>query len=611
MEEIALLQKKLIEIQQINPLNKISERVAVEIIHNTQQHLGFHLILTQDGSEYITPEFLSKQLEEEFIFTSKISKSQLSEKFNVKFDTLEPFLNKIMAKNSILRKIEDHFITEKYLNDIIVRISEDLTEKHAIFLSEISLKYEIPIGFTREFLLEQLNINNIQGKIYNDKIYSLEYENNFNIRLRGLLKGSYFPISLLRIQEEFNDKNILTMEEIRKKIINLIETKEIDGKIYESTYYNHHFLINRDKFVLENISKNKYIEYQTLRHLFIKNYENYLENMISIEKLIFLSQSVVFKEFILLSKEQIISQIETEGYINLEKFFVFLDNSEDVEKILGPKILNLDINQMEIEKTCVFKNDLVQKLVILFKDKLRVSQQKKKKNNSKPISEEMIEKELSIFPSIIYDPQSKECLFDLFYRKADELTIEFEENNDRFSFYLEKISNRIRNLWNSLNFTYNCYQEGRVTAVQFSGPMNSQTIVDNLFNQSINLIEFTIFFNLKRYEIEIPSNFYFFEDINSISWYEESQIFKNRDFAEKSIELLPWSVGSKITQAEELMFDEEYKEFLDFLEENQEEIYGRCPFDSEEKQKEDKKYLSPQKNKKRKLQHKKSRSTLC
>ena len=62
MEEILELQKKLAEAQEISNVNKITDRVVVEIVEKIIKKLNLKLVFTRDGQEYVTPDYIEKQI---------------------------------------------------------------------------------------------------------------------------------------------------------------------------------------------------------------------------------------------------------------------------------------------------------------------------------------------------------------------------------------------------------------------------------------------------------------------------------------------------------------------------------------------------------------------
>ena len=198
-----------------------------------------------------------------------------------------------------------------------------------------------------------------------------------------------------------------------------------------------------------------------------------------------------------------------------------------------------------------------------------------------------------------YEKYAKNALIQLIYNRLNERSNENEEDIHKINCDNKQV-NRVINTINSVKFTYmQCIDS-------YSLLKRPEELYDKLFNQCVNLIEITILLSFKRFAIELPPNCLFNEEGNDFGFFDEkTQIFKNKEIAEKAIELLPLEQKNLIFSLENLVLDEKYEDFFSMIDEKAYEIYGFSLEESEDMGK----YHSPQKKKSKKLQHKRSRST--
>lgn len=107
MDEILALQKMLAEAQQTSTVNKLSDRVVVDLVEKIIRQNNFKLIYTLDGQEYITPQFLERQIYETVQACGRINLYDLPNKLNVGLDKIEQRLESMLVKYKKLIKLND------------------------------------------------------------------------------------------------------------------------------------------------------------------------------------------------------------------------------------------------------------------------------------------------------------------------------------------------------------------------------------------------------------------------------------------------------------------------------------------------------------------------
>ena len=559
MEEIMMLRQKLHDIQEVNLLGRITERVAVDIVAKVENTFNMQLILNTEATEYLTPEYLFLSIQDEIIFHSRLKKSEISVFFKVSPEKIQPILAKITEKNPKIIRIDDFYLTDSFFQRISEEINEDLLKSSLIFLSDLSMKYEFPLNFLKSFISEKVSKNLIHGHLNNETLISLDFHRNLEAKIKGVLLGCNLPINLTKISERLNERNIEN-EEIKLKIEELIENRILDGKIIDGLYFHSSFLSKREEILLRIFTDNKFINYQTIRDFSIQNPEKYLRNSNKLNSLnlIFLEEIAISRDFLLNFKELIIETLENEGFLLLEKLLGIPLGSNDCEDVVSDK--GLDLKDAELEMGYLFKRYAISSILKQIKVKIGKKQQNMK-NIRKKINFETIEKELTeSFKGILDDTEAKEAIMRVIYGRLDRDNEDIEDREEKkMGVFFERLTQKVKNALDSFKFTFSCYKSAKNSQFQMENSNNKESLGDKVFNQAINFIEISIFFNCKRFEIEIPENFLFIEEISQINVFdEECQIFKNKDFADQTIELLPENVANLIKKAENLVLNIKY-----------------------------------------------------
>lgn len=116
MEEILALQRQLAAVQEESQSTKLSDRNIVEIIDVLVKNYELKLIFTIDGSEYLTPDYLEKQIHEVITERGRINVVELPKLLNISIEKIEPRIDSVCRKNGDIWQMEGELLTNSYLD---------------------------------------------------------------------------------------------------------------------------------------------------------------------------------------------------------------------------------------------------------------------------------------------------------------------------------------------------------------------------------------------------------------------------------------------------------------------------------------------------------------
>ncbi|EAR90124.1 hypothetical protein TTHERM_00354710 (macronuclear) [Tetrahymena thermophila SB210] len=356
MDEILELQRLLAEVQEQTCTNKFSDRVIVELVNKIINDYGLHLIYSQDGQEYMTPEHLDEQLAQLISERGRIQVLEIPPILNVTEDVVENRVPKIIKKNKKdFIRVGNEVITSNYLNQICEEINEDLQQQSQIFLFELTSKYSLTLQFLKEQLQYRIDNNIIDGNIIGDKLCTLTYQELTKSKFRGLFRGATKPILLSSLAKDYQ----IEQRQLQEIIEDLISSEAIEGKIISGQFVPTRFQRNQENTIRDFLKQNKYIEYSMLQKLFIQKPEETLKQMFR-DQIILLDDCAFYKDSLEELKEQIVNLLLEEGYTDLSFMFPTCLTEADIETIVNK---HLKLTEVELDETMIFSHHYIEKCV--------------------------------------------------------------------------------------------------------------------------------------------------------------------------------------------------------------------------------------------------------
>ena len=613
MEEIFELQRKLASVQASSNLNKLSDRIVVDLVDRLLKTTNFRLIFTQDGQEYLTPEKLDIEIKDFIKLKARVSVIDLPHLINVGYEKIEPRLDMVCSKFEDIYRLDDYLFTGEYIDSICEEINEDLQQKMHVPLTDISSKFSFPLEYVKN-MLERKAGTIIQGVISGEKLTTVSYIQTMQSKLKGILRASIRPIALSTLIKDYDIEEV----EINERIDELIKNEELDGKVQSGMFIPNRFIKNQELIVKNFFKQNDYIEYSMMnKQLMIPKPKDFLKSLFK-ESCIFLDNCCFNKDSLGGVREQIETVLDY-GWVDLQNILPTVLKDEEIETITTKYLGLNDIT--EVDGTLIFSKEFLNKCALSFKDKIiefiyktpqklienkesankanqKTNQPKKKQkkdnsdeNDSKESSERIFSKEEVI--KVLIDQKLIEISDrdDYFEEKLYKLLVgkiaQVYENIKKDLFETKKAGSAevIQELQKKI--------EDLIMAIQFH-LKSIQTIETNFTNVDTSLFYETAFYSTKflienivillckKYGINLSPTLFaskssekinfepnknkeVLENISLVSINPNSQIFKNIDLLINAIDTLPKDLSKLFKEIKEFLVKKKVNELFDFL----------------------------------------------
>ena len=135
----------------------------VDIIRKLLGDNKIKLIYTQDGKEYLTHEQLEKEIKELLIEQGgRLNILEIPNYIGVNIEIIEKSMDTFVKRNRV-SLINGQLIAENYIDQMMEEVYEMVTEKGMLVLQELTTKYNLPLDFIKECIVNRMEHNLPQG----------------------------------------------------------------------------------------------------------------------------------------------------------------------------------------------------------------------------------------------------------------------------------------------------------------------------------------------------------------------------------------------------------------------------------------------------------------
>ncbi|XP_014252038.1 E3 UFM1-protein ligase 1 homolog [Cimex lectularius] len=274
-EEVKRLAADFQRAQLTTTSQTLSERNFVEIVSKLIENHDLEVIFTNDGKQYITPEYLLKEIQDElYVHGGRINLVELAKILNVN-------VNYVMAKISSLEEllpgcivIMGQLISRDYQKTIAQEINDRLQSTGQVTVGELTKLYDLPGDFLQDVIDENLGnvINAKQDKLDARILYTEQFVNKNKSVLRGTLRALTKPTQVSIILSLTNFK---TERDFYRTFDYLSEDKDLCGVLTgrqgNSSFIPHVHTKHQNDWVDNFYKQNGYLEYDALTRLGISD----------------------------------------------------------------------------------------------------------------------------------------------------------------------------------------------------------------------------------------------------------------------------------------------------------------------------------------------------
>lgn len=345
-DEVKRLAADFQKAQLSSTLQKLSERNCIEIVTKLIENKLLDVIFTNDGKEYVTPQYLGKEIKDElYIHGGRINLVELAQILNVSLSHVSKIANDIEKHSKGLKIILGQLIDKTYMNKIAEEINDKLTQHGLINVSELTVHYDLPAEFLQSLIEKELG-KTIYGKqdTQNSRVF---YTESFIARNKAKIRGALSaitkptPLSAILGQCSISERiffSILDSLQEMKQIPGVVAGKQGTNCLYVPTIYSK----SQNEWVDNFYKQNGYLEYDALTRLGISDPPNFVKRHFPNEDIAFLDSVAVGTTI----RDQVDSNIEeaivTGSFVDISPLLPSVFSDKDMEMLL--KIAEKKIN---------------------------------------------------------------------------------------------------------------------------------------------------------------------------------------------------------------------------------------------------------------------------
>lgn len=387
LDKIRALQNKLKNVQKQKQKQRLSERNMIEIVSKLSDMKLVNLIMSTDGKEYITPQFLTNQIIETIndLGNGRLSIVEISDYIKVEFSTVERFVNQIIADqnsqpNQKYKLLNNQLITSHYFETIALQIVDEVIFKGKLSFNDIAIQYDLGIEIlTQELLPIIKQVETSDKSIFIQKepdvvIYAKEYTILARRKIFGTLRAINFPVNLSEILALNGlNKNFDIFSVVKEFIAD--KNNQIEGEILSKSIFIPKIYTDAQKaWIVSTFTSNLYIDFDQLSKIGItSNQKKFVLDTLksdlpnfkkSVEKnLIFINNGIVSKD---LFADLEANLFECEKFLNLSDLFPSFIEVDEYEKILSHFFDGKNNDDFVVLENClmIFKKSFLENVML-------------------------------------------------------------------------------------------------------------------------------------------------------------------------------------------------------------------------------------------------------
>lgn len=293
-----------------------------------------NVIFTNDGKEYITPDYLRKEVEDElYVHGGRANLVELAQILNVDLSHINGIADRLAKERHDMHFVLGQLIEENYLQKIAAEINEKLQQEGEVSVSDLTVQFDLP----SEFLLTQV-MEKYLGKLIRGRqdatdsriFFTQNYISRCKSKIRGALIGLTRPTSVQHILQQIG-----VQERIFHSLVHEVNaTGVVTSKQLGAQYIPHVYTKNQTDWVDSFYRQNGYLEYDGVNRLGVSDAKSFIKRHLANEKLTFLSKCCVGPRLIDQIESSLDESIASGSYLDASTILPSIMAEEDIEQLL-------------------------------------------------------------------------------------------------------------------------------------------------------------------------------------------------------------------------------------------------------------------------------------
>lgn len=316
-------------------MNSLSERNCVEVVNLLIKQGLVNVIFTNDGKEYITPDYLQKEVEDElYVHGGRANLVELAQILNVDLSHINGIADRLAKERPGMHFVLGQLVDESYLQKIAAEINEKLQQEGELSVSDLTIQFDLP----SEFLLTQV-MEKYLGKLIRGRqdatdsriFFTQNYISRCKSKIRGALIGLTRPTSVQHILQQIG-----VQERIFHSLVNEVNAAGVvTSKQHGAQYIPHVYTKNQTDWVESFYRQNGYLEYDGVNRLGVSDSKSFIKRHVANVKLTFLSKCCVGPRLIDHLESSLDESIASGTYLDALTILPSIMVEEDIEQLLS------------------------------------------------------------------------------------------------------------------------------------------------------------------------------------------------------------------------------------------------------------------------------------
>ncbi|EDW96424.1 uncharacterized protein Dyak_GE25823 [Drosophila yakuba] len=335
-DEIKRLAADFQKAQLTSTLQKLSERNCVEIVTLLLEKQMLEVVFTNDGKEYITPDHLEREIQDElYVNGGRANLVEVSKTLNVDLSRIEVLAERIAAENPSVHLVLGQLIDEDYISHIAQEINEKLVLRGEISISELASQFDLPSDFLQHDVVEKHLGKIIKGRqdASNPRVFFTQaYIQRCKAKIRGALAAITRPINVAVILQQIG-----VQEKIFHSLLDEIAPAgQVTSKLANSQYVPLIYAKTQADWVNSFYKQNSFLEYDAIQKLGISDAKSYIRKQFPNEEFLFLKRVALGARLVELTVVTALNECSaTKQYLDLTTILPSNLSEEDIEEVFS------------------------------------------------------------------------------------------------------------------------------------------------------------------------------------------------------------------------------------------------------------------------------------
>lgn len=344
-EEIKRLAADFQRAQLASTLQKLSERNCIEIISKLVELNLISIYYTTDGKEYVTPEQLTKEIQDElYVQGGRVDIADLVDILSVDYNVITKQATGLASSDPNIRFVMGQLISKHYMDSIAEEINEKLQQEGTASITHLVKHYDLPEEFLSEIVVRRLGTV-IQGQLdSNDSsvLFTEAFVARHRAHVRGVLSGITRPTQVVSLLSQHGFQETLFFSVAEK----LIEMGRIPGiltgnqQVHRSVYIPNIYSQTQNDWVDNFWKQNGYLEFEALRRLDISDPEGYIRRRLIGEDITYIGEMCIGSGFIDQIDASLDDALVSGGWVDIYPLLPTSFSSKDGSQLLEIALRN-------------------------------------------------------------------------------------------------------------------------------------------------------------------------------------------------------------------------------------------------------------------------------